>query len=106
MRNRRRKKVEIKKRRKRTVLFTIGVLIVIYFFLTLVFGENGLLRYIKLRSIRTESQADIKRLKKQNKETKRQIDALKKDPDLLEELARKQGLAGDEELIFKFEDDH
>lgn len=104
MRNRRRKEVETKKRRKRTVFFTIGVLIVVYFFITLIFGENGLIRYHKLRSIKAENRAEITRLKKQNEETKKQIEALEKDPNLLEELARKQGLTKEEELIFKFED--
>lgn len=104
MRNKRRKDVEIKKKRKRTIFFTLGILIGIYLFLTLVFGENGLLKYIKLKSIRTDLQAEIKGLKKQNEETKKQIEALKKDPNLIEELARKQGLTREEELIFKFED--
>ncbi len=105
MRNRRRKEVETKKRRKRTVLFTLGILIVIYLSLTLIFGENGLLRYIKLESIRADLQAEIRSLKKQNEEMKRQIEALKKDPNLIEELARKRGLTREEELIFKFEDE-
>lgn len=105
MRNRRRKDVETKKRRKRTVLFTLGTLVIVYLFLTLIFGENGLLRYIKMRSIKTDIRTDIVRLKKQNKETKKQIEALSKDPNLVEELARKQGLAKDGEIIFKFKDD-
>ncbi len=105
MRNRRRKDVETKKRRKRTVLFTLGTLVIVYLFLTLIFGENGLLRYIKMRSIKTDRRTDIVRLKKQNKETKKQIEALSKNLNLVEELARKQGLAKDGEIIFKFKDD-
>ncbi len=105
MRNRRRKEVEAKKRRKRTVFFTLGILIIIYLFLTLVFGENGLLRYVKLKSIRDDMQAEIRGMKKRNEEMKRQIEAYKKDPYLIEELARKQGLTREEELIFKFEEE-
>jgi len=104
MRNKRRKNVEVKKKRKRTVLFTLGILVIVYLALTIIAGENGLLRYLKLLSVRSEFQADIKGLKKQNEETKRQIEALKKDPNLIEELARKQGLTREDELIFKFED--
>lgn len=104
MRNKRRKNVEVKKKRKRTVLFTLGILVIVYLAITIIFGENGLLRYLKLTSVKSEFQTDIEGLKKQNKETKRQIEALKEDPDLIEELARKQGLTRKGELIFKFDD--
>ncbi|MEF9427527.1 MAG: septum formation initiator family protein [Candidatus Mariimomonas ferrooxydans] len=104
MRNKRRKDVEVKKKRKRTVLFTLGILVIVYLVLTIISGENGLFRYINLISVKEEFQTDIEGLKKQNAETKRQIEALKKDPNLVEELARKQGLTRKDELIFKFED--
>jgi cell division protein FtsB len=47
----------------------------------------------------------IRGMKKRNEEIKRQIEAYKKDPYLIEELARKQGLTREEELIFKFEEE-
>lgn len=105
MRNRRRKEFEAKKRRKRTVFFTLGILIIIYLLLTLIAGENGLLRYVKLKSIRNGMQAEIRGMKKRNEEIKRQIEAYKKDPHVIEELARKQGLTREDELIFKFEEE-
>lgn len=105
MRNRRRKEVEVKKKRRRAILFTLGVLVLVYLSLTLIFRENGLLKYLKLRDIRAERQSEIRGLKKQNEEINRQIEALKTDPNLLEELARKQGLKREEELIFRFEDE-
>ena len=86
------------------MLFTLGILVIVYLAITIIFGENGLLRYLKLTSVKSEFQTDIEGLKKQNKETKRQIEALKEDPDLIEELARKQGLTRKDELIFKFDD--
>jgi len=69
----------------------------------MIFGENGLLRYLKLRAVRADLQAEIRGIKKQNEEMRKQIEMLKKDPNLLEELARKQGLTREDELIFKFE---
>ncbi len=105
MRNRRRKQFETKKRKKRTILFTLGILVVIYLFLTLIFGRNGLLRYVKLRSISVDIQREIRDLKKQNEEAKRHIEAIKKDSNLIEELARKQGITREGELIFRFEDE-
>ena len=105
MANRRRKEVEIKKRRKRTIMFTCGILIIAYLFLTIIFGENGFLRYAKLQSIKTDLLVETSGIERQNKETKKQIETLKKDPVLLEDLARKQGLARDGEIIFKIDDE-
>lgn len=104
MRNRRRKEVEMKKKRERVVLLTLGILIFIYLTLTLILGNNGFLRYVQLVSIRTGIQTEIKGIKRQNEEMKKQIDMLKKDPNIIEELARKQGLTREDEIIFKFKD--
>jgi len=105
MRNRRRKKVEAKKRRKRTVFFTLGTLVIIYLLLALILGENGLVKYIGLRSVIADIQKEIMEAKKQNEDMKRQIEASKKDPIILEELARKHGLTKEGEIIFKFKDE-
>lgn len=106
MRNKRRKEVAAKKRRRRTVLLTCGILIVTYLFLTAIFGENGFLRYLKLRSIRADIQAEIKSIERQNEEMKKQVDLLKnkKDPNLIEELAREHGLTQEGEIIFQYQD--
>lgn len=105
MANRRRKEVETKKRRKRTVMLTCGILIIIYLFLSVIFGENGFLRYVKLKSIRTDIQVETRGIKRQNEDIKKQIDIIKKDPVYLEELARKHGLTRDDEIVFEFGDE-
>ncbi|MCK5139428.1 MAG: septum formation initiator family protein [Thermodesulfovibrionia bacterium] len=106
MRNKRRKQVEIQKRRRRTVFFTLGILVVVYLSLSLIFGENGLLKYLKLNSIKEDLQVKITSIDKQNEEIKRQIDLVKKgkDPNLIEELAREQGLTQKDEIIFQYQD--
>jgi cell division protein FtsB len=105
MASRRRKEVETKKRRKRTVMLTCGILIIIYLFLLVIFGENNFLRYVKLKSIKTDLQVETRGIKRQNEETKKQIDIIKKDPVYLEELARKHGLTRDDEIVFEFGDE-
>ena len=106
MRNRRRKQVENQKRIRRNILFTVGILIVIYLSFTLIFGENGYLRYLKLKSNKAELQAKIKNIEKQNEEIKEHIRKLEKDPNTIEELARDQGLGkGEDEIIFNFKDE-
>jgi cell division protein FtsB len=104
MRSSRRRQVEAKKKRRRLILSTLGILIVTYLTLTLVFGENGLLRYLELRSVKSEFEAEIRTIERQNEELKRQIEAIKegKDPNLIEELAREQGLTKEGEIIFQY----
>ncbi|MCK5426148.1 MAG: septum formation initiator family protein [Thermodesulfovibrionia bacterium] len=106
MRNKRRKQVETQKRQRRTVFFTLGILVVICISFTLIFGENGLVRFIKLRAIKEDVRAKVNRMDKQNKEIKRQIDLVKKGKDLnlIEELAREQGLTQKDEIIFQYQD--
>jgi len=102
LRNIRRQQVEDRKKKKQLILLTIGILIFIYLSFTLIFGENGLLRYLKLRSTKNDLVVQIEKIKRQNEEMRREIEALKKDPNLLEELARQQGLMKEGELIFKY----
>jgi cell division protein FtsB len=82
------------------------MVVVICVSFTLIFGENGLLTFLKLRSIREDVQAKINRIEKENKEIKRQIDLVKKGKDLnlIEELAREQGLTQKDEIIFQYQD--
>lgn len=105
MPNKRREQVELKRKRNRILLLTFGILFFIYLTHSFIFDENGLLRYIKLRSLKKNIQVEINLIKKQNEETKKQIDTLKKDPNLAEELARQQGLMKEGELIFQFENE-
>jgi cell division protein FtsB len=105
MRNRRRKEVQSKKKRRRTFFLTLGILLVIYFSITLFFGENGLLRYWQLKNVNTDVQREIDALNRRNEEIRKQIDAAKEDSSRLEEMARKHGLTKEGELIFRFEDE-
>ncbi len=105
MHNRRRQEVEYKRKRKRLVLLTAGILFLIYLSLAVIFGENSFLRYVKLKSTKADLSAEIKGIKKQNEDIKGQIEALKKDPGMIEELAREQGLTKEGEWIFKYEDE-
>lgn len=104
MRNIRHKQVEDNRKRKRLVHLTFGILLFIYFTLTISIGENGLLRYLKLKSARDTLLMETKAIGKQNQDIKSQVEALKNEPDLVEELAREYGLTREGELIFKFED--
>jgi cell division protein FtsB len=101
----RRKEVQSKKKRRRTIFLTLGILLIIYFSITLVFGENGLLKYWQLKGVNTDVQREIDALKRRNIEIRKQIDAAKEDSSRMEELARKHGLTKEGELIFRFENE-
>jgi cell division protein FtsB len=105
MRNKRRKEVESKKKRMRTIYFTLGILVLIYFIVTLIFSENGLLKYLQLRSVKVDIDTEISGIKRRNEEMKRQIDAAKNDPHVIEEIAREHGLMKPGEHVYKFNDE-
>ena len=63
-----------------------------------------MLRYLKLKSTRDTLLAETKAIGKRNQDIKSQVEALRNEPDLVEELAREYGLTRKGELIFKFED--
>jgi len=104
MRNSRKKQVKILKKKRRTILITLWVLIFISMTLTMIFGENGFLKYLKLKDVKANRQMEINNMSKDNNEIKVQIDAIKeaKDRGLIEELAREHGLMKEDEIIFQF----
>jgi cell division protein FtsB len=103
MRNVRRKQVDQNSKRRKVVFLTFGILLSIYLTFSLVFGENGLIRYIKLKSIRNTLMADTIVVKDRNQNIKSQIEALENGSEVVEELAREFGLTKKGELIFKFD---
>ncbi len=103
MRNIRRKQVDQNRKRRKVVFLTFGILLSIYLTFTLVFGENGLIRFFKLKSTKNSLQAETIVVKDRNNDIKGQIEALENEPEVVEELAREYGLTKEGELIFKFD---
>ncbi|MBI5050777.1 MAG: septum formation initiator family protein [Nitrospirae bacterium] len=77
----------------------------LYLTFSLIFGENSLEKYMKLKSNKAMLLTEINQIKKQNKDIRKQINTFKKDPNLVEELAREQGLTKDGEIIFKYKNE-
>jgi cell division protein FtsB len=102
MRNVRRKQVYHDRKIRHLVFITSGILMIIYLTLNLITGDNGLLKYVKLRSTREKLLAETMAMQNQNEDIQKQIESLKKDPAVIEELAREYGLTKEGELIFKF----
>lgn len=100
------RKQQVKQRRKMTglVFLTLGILLFVYISLSLVFGDSGLLKYLELEATVNSMLAENRKIEEQNKGIDSQIESLKKDPDLIEELARERGLTREGELIYKYEE--
>jgi cell division protein FtsB len=106
MRNARRQRVNQSRKIRQIVSVTVGILCFVYLTLSIVFGENGLLKYLRLKSDMSRLKAEITTIKNQNLETKKQIDTFKNDPNVVEKLAREElGLSNKGELIFKDADE-
>jgi cell division protein FtsB len=104
MRNVRRQQVEQKRKRRRLVFLTFGLLLFVYLSGNLVVGENGLLRYLELRSTKDKLLKQTISIEKQNEEIKDTIKNIENTPEHVEELARKYGLTKEGEWVFKFKD--
>ncbi len=104
MRNVRRQQVQQNKKRRNLIFVTFGILILIYLSMNLIIGENGLLRYIQLKSTKNQFHAETIAISNQTSDVKKQVDILKEKPHAFEEYAREYGLTNEGELIFKFEE--
>lgn len=104
MRNSRRKEVNAQKKKRRTISFTLWVLAFMSITFTLILGENGFFKFLKLKGVKTDRKIEINNMIKENNEIKMQIDALKesKDKGLIEELAREYELMKEDEIIFQY----
>lgn len=89
-------------RRKRLLL--ISILIAMFGFLQVIlFGENGYLELLRLRSAHQKLEHTQARLTQENLQLYRSIDRLKNDPVYVENIARQElGMIRSDEMIFTF----
>ncbi len=104
MRNARKNKLKNNKKRRQVVYLTISLLLFIYLTFIMIAGENGFMRYIKLKSARDKMLAENIIISEQNGDMNARIESYYDEPDNYEGLAREYGLTKEGELIFKFND--
>jgi cell division protein FtsB len=93
---------EIKKRR--LIFFTIIFLSLLYFVITLTFGDAGLLRYRELREKKSQLAGEIQSIETRNTHLKSELKLLKENPFYLEKYVREDfGMAKPDEYIFKYD---
>jgi len=102
--NSRAQKREQAKKKRRTVLVSVVALALFYLMLSFFLGEKGLLRYLHLRQQEATLKADVVTLRSSNEALRQKVDALKTDPQYIEQLAREQGMVKEGETVYQYED--
>ena len=103
-RNVRKNQLKNNKKRRQIVYLTISLLLFVYLTFIMIIGDNGFLKYIKLKSERDKMLAENIVIQEQNQNMNERIESYDTDPDNYEGLARDYGLTKEGELIFKFDD--
>ncbi len=105
MRKRNYLKTERSSRRARwkAPLIAAGVLLVLYFLVTRVMGEMGVVKYYRMKAQYTALTNDIAKLKQDNGKLRKEVFSLKSDSAYLERVARdKLGLARPGEIVYYY----
>lgn len=75
-----------------------------YFAFLLVFSERGLVKFLEVVRTHRQLTQEIQRLQGKNEELRQKAQALRSDPDTIEEIARQElGLVKKGELIYQFQ---
>ena len=83
------------------LLLTGGAMFIL--FLVIIFGDNGLVEYNRMRVARNSLMETNERITQENDKLYRTIDRLQNDPLFIESTARRElGMIRSDELIFKF----
>lgn len=91
-------------KKRRLVVLTVSVLILIYFTVTFTFGDTGLLRYFALLNKKNQLVQEIGTIESHNSRLKTEVKQLKENPFYLEKHAREDfGLAKPDEYVFKYD---
>lgn len=105
MRNRTKGEVEQRQLHLKRLFCAIALVVNAYLLLSLLFGEMGLLKFIKMKQTYAQIRMENNGLQEENEKLTRRIEMLKTDPDTIEQIARDRlGLAKEGELVYEFYD--
>ena len=87
----------------KNLLIVAGVLLLIYFLVTRVVGEMGVVKYYRMKAQYYDLTGEIAKLKQDNIRLRKDVASLKNDPAYLERVARdKLGLARPGEIVYYY----
>lgn len=99
-----RKQVSSEMKKRKLIFYTVMLLSFVYLFVSLIFGDMGLLKYRELYKTRTRFQMQLHEIEQENLQIRSQIKSLKEDPFYAEKHAREDfGLAKPDEYIFQYD---
>lgn len=105
MRNRSKGEVAQRQTLLKRLFCAIALVVNGYLLLSLLFGEMGLLKFLKMKQTYAQIRRENQGLQDENENLGRRIKMLKTDPDAIEQIARDRlGLAREGELIYEFYD--
>lgn len=105
MRNRTKGEVAHRQTRLKRLFCAMALVANGYLLLSLLFGEMGLLKFIKMKQTYAHFRRENESLREENERLGRRIKTLKTDPNVIEQIARDRlGLAKEGELIYEFYD--
>ncbi len=91
--------------RRKKLLIAAMIPLGVYFLITFVFGEMGLVKYYRMKAQYQALTQEIAELKQDNVRLMREVRALKADPAYIEKLARdKLGLARNGEIVYYYDE--
>jgi cell division protein FtsB len=91
--------------RRKKLLIAALIPVGVYFLITFIFGEMGLVKYYRMKSQYQALTQQVAELKQDNSRLMREVRALKTDPAYIEKLARdKLGLARNGEVVYYYDD--
>jgi cell division protein FtsB len=105
MRNRTKGEVEQRRILLKRLFCAMALIANGYLLLSLLFGEMGLLKFMKMKQTHAQIRKENQDLQEENEALGRRIKMLKTDPNAIEQIARDRlGLAKEGELIYEFYD--
>jgi cell division protein FtsB len=100
--NQLRKQVASERKKRKLIFLTVVFLSFLYLFITLVFGDMGLLQYRDLFAKKMHLEAQVKEIERENARIRSEITSIREDPYYKEKHAREDfGLAKPDEYIFQ-----
>jgi len=92
-----------RKSRLKQVLWAVFIMLILYRIVLDTFGDMGFVKYSRMKNNRDTLTKDIAALKQDNTRLRREVRALKTDPDYLETIARdKLGFARRGEIVYYY----
>lgn len=91
--------------KKYPLRFLIYLLIFFYLIFSFLFGDMGLINYYRMKEKEAKLDAEINRLISETEKLRKEVEALRSDPQFIEGVARnKLGMSKPGELIYQYED--